>query len=178
MSCGPWRPAASVVPPRELAFNLSINAIEPLLRALGAVAVRLDVRFQLGNAFLGCTQLMREPLCSLQRMSAIFLGNISGFVELLQDRLARSVELISFARCGTFSRTPECNGVGLVAVAGKLTMHHKPPLWTRAILPLARPPVVLTEGTNCFLFDPVAAMQHPRELYGIISGEKAFVWTD
>ena len=70
---------------------------------------------------------MREPLCSLQRMSAIFLGNISGFVELLQDRLARSVELISFARCGTLSRTPECNGVGLVAVAGKLTMHHKPP---------------------------------------------------
>jgi hypothetical protein len=110
-----------------LAFNLSMNAIEPLLRALGAVAVRLDVHFQLGNAILGCTQLMREPLCSLQRMSAIFLGNISGFVEQLQDRLARSVELISFARCGTFSRTPECNGVGLVAVAGKLTMHHKPP---------------------------------------------------
>jgi hypothetical protein len=161
-----------------LAFNLSMNAIEPLLRALGAAAVRLNVRFQLGNAILGCTQLMREPLCSLQRMSAIFLGNISGFVELLQDRLARSVELISFARCGTFSRTPECNGVGLVAVAGKLTMHHKPPLWTRAILPLARPPVVLTEGTNCFLFDPAAAMQHPRELYGIISGEKAFVRTD
>jgi hypothetical protein len=125
MSCGPWRPAAAVVPPQELAFNLSINAMEPLLRALGPVAISFDLCFQLRNPILGGAQLMRKPLRRLQRMFAIFFGNVSGLVEQLQYRLPRLVELISFAGCGTFARTPERNDVGLVLVASKLTMHHR-----------------------------------------------------
>jgi hypothetical protein len=120
-----------------LAFDLSVNAIEPLLRTLGAVAVRLDIRLQLRNPIFGRAQLMRHPLCRLQRVSAIFLGYVSGFVEQLQDRSARSVELISLARCGTFARTPKCNGVGLFVEAGKLTMHHKLSLWIHGDLTAA-----------------------------------------
>jgi hypothetical protein len=102
--------------------------MEPLLGALGSVAICLDVCFELCNPILSCAQLMRQLLRRLQRVFTVSFGNISGFVNQLQDHLARRVELISVAGCGILTGTRECNGVG--PVAGKLTMHRRPSLLT------------------------------------------------
>ena len=51
-------------------------------------------------------QLVRELLRRINRMSAVLLGNISSFVQKLEDRLTGSVEL-SVVVSRTLSRSRE-----------------------------------------------------------------------
>src|SRR5262245_16095025 len=98
--------------------------MEPLLGPVSPFLISSDLRLQLRNPIFGCAQLMRELLRRLQRVPAVFFCNASRFVEQLQDRLARFVELIGIARCSTCGSPRERNDVRLVVVATNCTMHH------------------------------------------------------
>ena len=85
------RRAATVIPlPQKSIFDLRM---EPLLRSLGSLLIGRDLCLQLRDPIFGRTQLIRELLRHVYTMSAVFLGNISSFVQKLKDRLTGSVEL-------------------------------------------------------------------------------------
>ena len=67
--------------------------MEPLLRSLGSLLIGRDLCLQLRDPIFGRTQLIRELLRHVYTMSAVFLCNISSFVQKLKDRLTGSVEL-------------------------------------------------------------------------------------
>ena len=67
--------------------------MEPLLGTLGLLPVCFHLGLKLYNTILGRQQLMRKPLCRIDRMPAVLLGNFSSFVQKLQDRLTGLVEL-------------------------------------------------------------------------------------
>jgi hypothetical protein len=62
--------------------------VQPLLGALGFLSIRIDFGLQLRNTILGGAKLVREPLCGLDRLSAISVGDIGGFAKQLKDRFA------------------------------------------------------------------------------------------
>jgi hypothetical protein len=116
--------AAPVVLPQKSIFNLRVYAMEPLLRTLGSFLISGNLRFQLRNPIFGCAQLMRELLRRLQSVSTVLFRNAGRFVQQLQDRLARFVELIGIARCGAFGSAREWNDIRHAVVTTNLTMHH------------------------------------------------------
>jgi len=68
--------------------------VQPLLGALRLLPVCLDLGLELCNAILGSSKLMRKPLRRIDCVSAVLLGDISSFVQKLQDRLTGFIELI------------------------------------------------------------------------------------
>ena len=95
-----WRAATIVTQPEKSILNLSVDAMEPLLCALGLLPVRRDFGLKLGNPIFGRAELVRKPLCRIDRMSAVLLGNISRFIQELEDGLTGFVEfsvVVSFA---------------------------------------------------------------------------------
>jgi hypothetical protein len=90
--------AAAVALLKKSIFNLSVDAMEPLLGSLGSFLISSDLRFQPRDPIFGRVQLMRELLRHLQRLSAVFFRNAGRSVEHLQDRLACFVELIGVIR--------------------------------------------------------------------------------
>jgi hypothetical protein len=77
--------------------------MQPLLGTLGLLSVRFHLSLQLCNAILGCAELMRKPLRSIDGLCAVLLGSVSGFVQKLQDRLTGFIELTAIV-------SPSCPG--------------------------------------------------------------------
>jgi hypothetical protein len=89
-----WCAVAVIILSEKSILNLRIDAMEPLLGALGSFLIGGDICFQLDNSIFGGTQLIRKLLSHVERMSAVFLGSISSFAKKLKDRLTGFVELI------------------------------------------------------------------------------------
>ena len=68
-------------------MDLRVDPMEPLLGALGLLPVRFHLGLKLCNTILGRAQLVRKPLCRINRMPAVLLGNIGGLIQKLKDRL-------------------------------------------------------------------------------------------
>ena len=81
---------------QKAVLDLRIDLVEPLLRALGLLPVCFNFGLELRNAILGSPKLVCKPLRRIDRMSAVLLGDISSFVEKLEDRLTGFVELSAF----------------------------------------------------------------------------------
>jgi len=67
--------------------------VQPLLGTLGPLSERFHVSLELHNTILGSAKLVRKTICRIDRMSVVLLGNISSFVQKLEDRLTGFVEL-------------------------------------------------------------------------------------
>jgi hypothetical protein len=87
------RAATIVTLPKKSILNLSVDAMEPLLCALGLLPVRRHFGLKLGNPIFGRAKLVRKPLRRIDRMPAVLLSNISSFIQELKDRLTGFVEL-------------------------------------------------------------------------------------
>jgi hypothetical protein len=91
---------------QKAVLDLCIDLVQPLLRALGLLPVCFNLSLELRNAILGSAKLVWKPLRRIDRVSAVLLGNISSFVEKLEDRLTGFVELSAFVS-RSFSRSPK-----------------------------------------------------------------------
>ena len=88
-----WRAATIVSLPKKSILNLSVDAMEPLLCALGSLPVRRHFGLKLGNPIFGRPKLVRKPLRRIDCMSAVLLSDIRSFIQELKDRLAGFVDL-------------------------------------------------------------------------------------
>ena len=88
-----WRAATIVSLPKKSILNLSVDAMEPLLCALGSLPVRRHFGLKLGNPIFGRPKLVRKPLRRIDCMSAVLLSDIRSFIEELKDRLTGFVDL-------------------------------------------------------------------------------------
>ena len=95
-----------VTPPEKSILNLRVDFVKPLLGALCLLPVCFNLGLKLSYAILSSPKLMGKPLRRIDRMSAVLLGNISSFVQKLEDRLTGSVEL-SVVVSRTLSRSCE-----------------------------------------------------------------------
>ena len=69
-----------------------VDAMEPLLGPLSSLLINGNLCFQLRNPTFGGTQLIRELLRYVHRTPAVSIGNISRFVQKLEDGLTGLVE--------------------------------------------------------------------------------------
>jgi hypothetical protein len=85
--------ASGIVVFKETIFDFSVDRVRPLFRMFGLFPVSLDLRLELRNAIFRGAKLVREPLCGIQRLSAVLLGGMGGLTKELQDRLAGLIKL-------------------------------------------------------------------------------------
>jgi hypothetical protein len=93
----PRTSAAALCLSEKAVLDLGVDLMKPLLRAIGSLLLRSDVRFQLCNSILGCAQLMQQLLRHLNRVPAVLLGNIGRPIQKLQDCLTGFIELVVIA---------------------------------------------------------------------------------
>src|ERR1700748_1324302 len=65
------RGASGIVVFQETIFDFSVDRVQPLFRTFGPFPVSLDLRLELRNAIFRGAKLVREPLCGIQRLSAV-----------------------------------------------------------------------------------------------------------
>jgi hypothetical protein len=82
----PPRASARVLPWKAI-LDLSVDFVQPLLCAFGLLPVCFGLGLEIGNALLSCSELVRKLRRSVDRMSAILLGDIGGSVEKLENRI-------------------------------------------------------------------------------------------
>jgi hypothetical protein len=70
--------------------------MEPLLSSLGSFLIGGDLCLQLRYPIVGGTQLIRKLLRHVDRVSVIFIGNISCFVQKLEERTAERTRSSGF----------------------------------------------------------------------------------
>jgi hypothetical protein len=85
--------ATAVTLLKKSVFNLRIDPMEPLLSSLGSFLIGGDLCLQLRDPIFSGTHLIRELLRHVHRVPAVLLGNISSFVQKLEDRLTGFVDL-------------------------------------------------------------------------------------
>jgi hypothetical protein len=93
--------------PEETILNLGVNRVKPLLGASGFLSMRFNFGFELCYAILCRPQLLRKLSRRVDCVLAVLLGNISGFVQKLEDRLTGFVELRIVIVWAALNRT--CN---------------------------------------------------------------------
>jgi hypothetical protein len=71
--------AYRIVLTEESIFDFRVDAMEPLLSALGLLPIRRDFGLKLGNPIFGRAKLVRKPLRRVDCMSAVLLGKVSSF---------------------------------------------------------------------------------------------------
>ena len=89
---------AVVNPLQKSIFDLRVNSVQPLLGSIGPISVCVDFSFQFCDPLFGRAQLLRKLLSHFQRVSAVIFGDAGSFMEQLQDRLSRLVELVGIVR--------------------------------------------------------------------------------
>jgi hypothetical protein len=78
---------------QELFLDVRMNSGQPLLCAFSLLSVRIDLGLKLGNPLFRRAKLMRQPLCRINRVSAVLFGDVGSLIEKLEDRLAGLIEL-------------------------------------------------------------------------------------
>src|SRR6476469_4330289 len=91
------RAPPAVALPKKSVFNLSVDAMQPLLRSVGPLSIGHALSFQFCNPIFGCAQLIGKLLSHAQRATAVLFSNAGGLVNQLQYRLSCFVELVDVA---------------------------------------------------------------------------------
>ena len=115
-----------VILPQKSIFDLRVNSVQPLLCSIGPISVGVDFSLQFCDPLFGGSQLLRKLLSHFQRVSAVVFGNASNFMEQLQDRLSRLVELVGIVSNAFRIRLKSDHGIRLVAGSVQLSTHS----WT------------------------------------------------
>jgi N6-adenosine-specific RNA methylase IME4 len=88
-------------------FDLAVDAMEPLLGALGSLLISGEFWFQLRYPIFSGSQLIRKLLRRAERVAAVFVGSSGCLSNQLQYGLPRLVELTVCARRGAFASSRE-----------------------------------------------------------------------
>src|SRR5262249_22300952 len=124
--CGASSMIVVVNLPQKSIFDLRVNSVQPLLGSIGPISVCVDFSLQFRDPLFGRAQLLRKLLSHFQRVSAVVFGNASSFMEQLQDRLSRLVELVGIVRNAFRSRLEADHRIRLVTATVQLSSHS----WT------------------------------------------------
>ena len=114
--------------PQKSIFDLRVNSVQPLLGSISPISVCVDFSLQFRDPLFSRAQLLRKLLSHFQRVSAVVFGNASSFMEQLQDRLSRLVELVGIVRNALRSRLEADHRIHLVTATVQLSSHS----WTSA----------------------------------------------
>jgi hypothetical protein len=118
--------AAIIILSEKSIFNLRVDLVKPLFRALGLLPTCFNFGFELRYAVLRSPQLLRKLSRRIDCMSAVFLGDISSFAQKLEDCLTGLIELrvvVSLA----LSRSCKWNHFGAHCCRLSLPHRSKPP---------------------------------------------------
>src|ERR1700761_5685265 len=75
--------ASARVRPWKAFLDLSVDFVYPLFRAFGLLPVRLGLGLKIRDPLLRRAELIGKPLGCVDRMPAVLLRHVGGFVDLL-----------------------------------------------------------------------------------------------